>query len=115
VNVVTFYGLRSCDTCRKASKALKDHDVTVIDVRTDGVAEDVLTEWIAQFGADALINRRSNTWRGMSGAVRASAGTPEGAVALIRANPALMKRPVIVVNGDVHIGWGPDVREELGV
>lgn len=55
------YGLKNCDTCRKALKALPD--VELVDVRADGVPEDVLARAYEQFGA-AFLNTRSTTWRG---------------------------------------------------
>ena len=102
-----FIGLKTCDTCKTALKALAaaGRDVTVTDVRADGVAEDDLRDWIAAKGADALINRRSTTWRGLDEAARAEAETTQGAVALLLAHPTLMKRPVIVTSNGIFVGW----------
>ncbi|MEM6626115.1 MAG: ArsC/Spx/MgsR family protein, partial [Pseudomonadota bacterium] len=55
-------------------------------------------------GADALVNKRSTTWRGLSDADKASAESGDAA-ALLMANPTLIKRPVIEADGDVHVGW----------
>lgn len=102
-----FIGLKSCDTCKKAQKALlaAGRELTVTDVRADGVGADDLRNWIAAKGADALINRRSTTWRGLGEDERRAADNTEGAIALLLANPALMKRPVIVAADQVYIGW----------
>ncbi len=102
-----FIGLKSCDTCKTALKALlaAGHDPAVTDVRADGVAEADLRDWIAAKGVDAMINRRSTTWRGLDEATRAAAKTPAGAVAVLRAHPTLMKRPVIVTAEAVFVGW----------
>ncbi|MCA0869996.1 arsenate reductase [Seohaeicola saemankumensis] len=102
------YGLKSCDTCRKALKALPEAEL--VDVRADGVPTQVLEAAQARFGA-ALVNTRSTTWRGLSEAERA-----EPALDLLVAHPALMKRPLIVTEaGDMHLGWTPGVRAALGV
>ncbi len=109
-----FYGLKTCDTCKKAQKALTEAGMAfdVIDVRADGVTEAVLSDWITALGAGALVNRKSTTWRGLSDADKAAADG-DGAVKLILANPTLMKRPVIVAGGTIHVGWSRDVQAAL--
>ena len=96
------YGLKTCDTCRKALKSLPDAEFR--DVRADGVPGEVMQEAHARFGA-ALLNTRSTTWRGLDEAERQ--GDP---LALLVAHPALMKRPLIVDGGEMYLGWGPEVR-----
>ena len=65
---LTFYGLKSCDSCRAALKALAEAGIEteVKDVRADGVPEDVLRKALDQHGEDRVVNRRSTTWRGCS-------------------------------------------------
>lgn len=101
-----FFGLKSCDTCRKALKNLAEAGYTpqVIDVRADGVSEADRSAIIAQFG-DAAINRASTTWRALSDAEKAT-----DPAALLAAHPTLMKRPVITVDGAWTIGWKADVQ-----
>lgn len=101
------YGLKTCDTCRKAIKALPD--ARFFDVRADGVPDDVMQVALATFG-DALVNTRSTTWRGLSDDARQ--GTPQ---ALLAAHPTLMKRPLIVDGDGLHLGWTRDVQAALGV
>ncbi|MFD1344140.1 arsenate reductase family protein [Litorisediminicola beolgyonensis] len=91
------YGLKTCDTCRKALKALPD--ATLVDVRAEGVPEDVLATALERFG-ERLVNTRSTTWRGLSEEERK--GAPED---LLRAHPALMKRPLIVDGEAMYLGW----------
>jgi len=99
------YGLKNCDTCRKALKTLaaSGHDVTFVDVRADGVSADDLARFYAEFG-DALVNTRSTTWRGLSETERAG-----NALDLLAANPTLMKRPVIDTGTDLTLGWTKEV------
>ncbi|KIC50756.1 ArsC/Spx/MgsR family protein [Tateyamaria sp. ANG-S1] len=101
------YGLKTCDTCRKAIKALSD--AQFVDVRADGVPADVMDAALAAFG-DALVNTRSTTWRGLSEEERK--GAPKD---LLAAHPTLMKRPLIAANGGLHLGWTKDVQAALGV
>lgn len=99
------YGLKTCDTCRKARKALPD--ATFVDVREDGVPVAVLVAASARFGDD-LLNTRSTTWRGLSEAERT--GAP---MELLKAHPTLMKRPLIVRDGEMFLGWKKDVQAQL--
>ena len=81
-----------------------------VDVRADGVPQDVMTAALAQFG-DALVNTRSTTWRELDEAERARA--PE---ALLADHPTLMKRPLIIDDtGAMHLGWTEQTRAALGV
>ncbi len=101
-----FFGLKSCDTCRKAFKSLASagHNPQVIDVRADGVSDADRSAIIATFGETA-INRASTTWRGLSDDEKAA-----DPAALLAAHPTLMKRPVIEMDGEWTIGWKPDVQ-----
>ncbi|MHC0054372.1 ArsC/Spx/MgsR family protein [Actibacterium sp. D379-3] len=103
------YGLKNCDTCRKALKALASagHTVRFTDVRADGLTQADLQRFLAEFGAD-LVNRRSTTWRRLSEDERAA-----DPLALLAAHPALMKRPVIEADGALWLGWDKDVQAAL--
>ncbi len=99
------FGLKNCDTCRKALKILEDVDF--VDVRAEGVPVEVLQEAYEFFG-EALLNKRSTTWRNLSESERA-----EPPIALLQAQPTLMKRPLIVDDAQLWLGWGKDVQAEL--
>nr|WP_309502057.1 ArsC/Spx/MgsR family protein [uncultured Roseovarius sp.] len=99
------YGLKTCDTCRKALKSIEG--VEFVDVRADGVPEDVLKAAHARFG-DALLNTRSTTWRGLDADERAS-----DPLELLARHPTLMKRPLIVAGDTLYLGWGKDVQTAL--
>ncbi|MEM7732423.1 MAG: ArsC/Spx/MgsR family protein [Pseudomonadota bacterium] len=99
------YGLKTCDTCRKALKSLNNAEF--IDVRADGMPEDVLAAALDHFGTD-LLNTRSTTWRGLSDTERDAAP-----MELLKAHPTLMKRPLIVKDGHMYLGWKKDVQDQL--
>ena len=109
------HALKTCDTCKKAIRALTGagHRPEVIDVRADGIQPAALASWITALGVDQVVNRRSTTWRTLSEEDRRSADTPEGAAALILAAPTLLKRPVIEADGAVHVGWTEETRAAL--
>lgn len=110
-----FYGLKSCDACRRALRTLAAAGAApeIRDVRADGPDAATLRRWIDLVGAEALVNRRSTTWRGLDEDARAACETPEGAVATLVAHPTLMKRPVIEAGGAVHVGWSAKVAAVL--
>ena len=101
------YGLKTCDTCRKALKSLPDAEF--VDVRADGVPESVLEQALEAFGG-ALLNTRSTTWRGLDEEQRT-----RPPLELLAEHPTLMKRPLIDQNGRLFLGWGPETRAGLGV
>lgn len=103
--------LKTCDTCRKAIRALREagHDPDLIDVRADGVDAATLTQWMAAVGRERLLNTRSTTWRGLPDTEREGLDDAKAA-ALMTAHPTLIKRPVIKTGGAVHVGWTRDVQ-----
>lgn len=91
------YGLKNCDTCRKALKQLPQ--ARLVDVRGEGVPAEVLAQALAQFG-DKLVNTRSTTWRGLNAEERGRAPLD-----LLQEHPALMKRPLIARQAELFLGW----------
>lgn len=100
---ITIYGLKNCDTCRKALKYVQSSGAegSLIDVREQPPGSERLTQWCTMFGRDALVNKRSTTWRSLSDAEK-SFTTDAEAVALLTQHPALMKRPVMI-NGPTSL------------
>ena len=102
-----FYGLKTCDTCRKAKKALEAAGVnySYSDVRADGVAKAQLTKWAKAVGWEKLLNKSSTTWRGLDDSEKSDI-TKAKAIALMAEHPTLIKRPIID-NGatQVYVGW----------
>lgn len=103
--MMVLYGLKTCDTCRKALKSLPG--ARFCDVRAEGVPATVMAAAHARFGA-ALVNTRSATWRGLSDEERAAEP-----LELLARHPALMKRPLIVDGERMYLGWDRDARDAL--
>ena len=99
--MITLYGIRQCDTCRKALKwfEARGEDVTFHDLRQDGLPREALERWLASANADRLVNRRSTTWRGLGEAERGKADTQP--LELLEGHPTLVKRPVVERDGEV--------------
>jgi Spx/MgsR family transcriptional regulator len=100
------YGISTCDTCKKALKALEaaGKPVTFRDVRANPLSEAEIAELVQEFG-DRIINKSSTTWRGLSDWLRNSE-----AEAQLAAQPTLMKRPVIRDGAAWHLGWDEAVQ-----
>ncbi|GAA6206994.1 hypothetical protein NBRC116601_02870 [Cognatishimia sp. WU-CL00825] len=100
------FGLKNCDTCRKALKTLTSAEF--VDVRAVGVPNEVMLQAFAAFG-DSLLNTRSTTWRNLNAEQRKVAP-----LTLLAEHPTLMKRPLIEHEGELFLGWTPKVQAALG-
>ncbi len=86
------YGLKTCDTCRKARKWLDGQaDYAYVDVRDDGLTAELLKDWFARVDWQTLVNRRSTTWKNLSPADRESLSR-DSAVELLLEGLHLSKR-----------------------
>jgi arsenate reductase len=104
--MITLHGLKNCDTCRKALKALEasGEPHRFLDLRADGLDPVELDRWIDSVGGEALLNRRSTTWRGLPDSEKAAIDATK-ARALMVSHPTLIKRPVVDRDGAVSVGW----------
>jgi arsenate reductase len=111
--MITLYGLKNCDTCTKARKALAAADFThrFVDIRVDADLGSRVPAWLDTVDSDKLLNTRSTTWRGLSDADKTRAQSDPAA--LLIANPTLIKRPVIEAGADVHVGWSATVAKSV--
>ena len=103
---VTIHGIRNCDTMKKARAWLEARGVAhgFHDYKAQGIDEAVLREWAKQVGWEALLNRAGTTFRKMPDAEKAGLDA-ERAIALMRAQPSMIKRPVLDVDGRLLVGF----------
>ena len=106
---VRLYGIPNCDTVKKARAwlAAQAIEVDFHDFKKAGVPADALDAWIAAVGWERLLNRQGNTWRRLDDATRAAAADEAGARALMRAQPSVIKRPVVEWPAAVTVGFAP--------
>jgi len=113
--ILTVYGLKNCDTCRKVKKALDGAEVRYDfhDIREETPTKMQIGRWAKAVGTEKLLNKASTTWRGLA-ETQKSGLTDKKAIALIAENPTLMKRPIIE-NGptQVYVGWTKDVQDKV--
>lgn len=108
--MAVLYGIPNCDTVKKARAWLAEHDVahTFCNFKQSPPDEALLRDWLAQVGADVLLNRRGTTWRKLSPEQQAQAQDAAGAVALMAQQSSLIKRPVLVHAGQVYCGFSSE-------
>lgn len=100
------YGIKNCDTVKKALAWLNANNIEheFFDVKTCGLTLKQIDQWRAAVGADTLINKRSTTWKQLSPADKDKVLTPQG-LAIVLANPTLIKRPLVEHNDSVSVGF----------
>ena len=113
--MTTLYGIPNCATVKKVRAWLSEKQVphAFVNFKTKAPAPEQLARWLDAVGADILINRKGTTWRKLGPAKQAAADSREGAIALMQAQPSVIKRPVLEHQGRVHIGFSPERYSEI--
>jgi Spx/MgsR family transcriptional regulator len=112
--VTSLYGIRNCDTVKRARSWLDEHQVPYVfhDFKTQGVPTVALDEWLAAVGWEVLLNRQGTTWRKLDDATRAAVTDGASARALMLAAPSVIKRPVVAWAGaapdGITVGFKPE-------
>jgi len=104
--MTTIYGIKNCDTMKKAIKWLNDNGVEFEfhDFKKAGLEEKQLKSWVKQVGWELLVNRRGTTWRKLPEAERDGIDESK-AIQLILNNLSLIKRPVLETNNGLYVGF----------
>ncbi len=107
--VPSVFGIKNCDTMKKAMNWLTEHGVAheFIDYKKAGVAEAHLPDWIARAGWEKLLNTRGLMWKKLSDDERAGVDGPK-AQQLMSQYPALIKRPVLDTGKALVVGFSPE-------
>ncbi|MFZ5722565.1 MAG: ArsC family reductase [Pseudomonadota bacterium] len=100
------YGIRNCDTVKKALAWLDDHGAkyTFHDFKKEALTPAQLDGWLKTVGWETLLNRKGTTWRGLPEKVRENIDA-KSARALMLENPSIVKRPVVVKGAAVSVGF----------
>jgi arsenate reductase (glutaredoxin) len=110
---VTIYGIKNCDTMKKARAWLDKRGVTYEfhDYKSAGIGRSMLEGWARQAGWEALINRAGRTFRALPEKDQVGL-TEKKAIALMAAQPSMIRRPVLDVGGKLHVGFKPEQYEK---
>ncbi len=110
------YGLKNCDSCRKARRHLDNTDTEYrfIDLREEPPQPGQVKAWLAILGEERLLNRRSTSWRELPDEQKLPVGqlSEQHLIALICDHPTLVKRPLLVNGAQMLNGFKPDVLDE---
>ena len=104
----TLFGIKNCDTVKKARRFLDAQAVNYQfhDYRVNGLSEALLQRFIDTLGWQALLNTRGTTWRKLTAEEKAAVDNAQAAKALMLAQPALIKRPLLVAaDGSMLLGF----------
>ena len=107
---ITIYGIKNCDTMKKARAWLDGHGVAYRfhDYKAAGIAKEQLTQWCAQVGWESLLNRAGTTFRKLPDKDKNGLDAKK-AIALMLAQPSMIKRPVLDLGrGKLLVGFAPE-------
>ena len=106
IGMTTLYGIKNCDTVKKARQWLDSHGVAYRfhDLRADDLDEASLHTWSKQLGWESLLNRRSTTWRQLADRDKENL-SETSAIRLMLEQPTLIKRPVLDREGSYNVGF----------
>ena len=107
---ITIYGIKNCDTMKKARAWLDSHGVAYgfHDYKTAGIAKDKLKRWSDELGWETLLNRAGTTFRRLADSDKEGLNERK-ALALMVAQPSMIKRPVLDLGGKLLVGFQPEI------
>ena len=110
---ITIYGIKNCDTMKKARAWLDGHGVTAAfhDYKTSGIDKASLEGWVKEHGWETVLNRAGTTYRALPDAEKQGLDAGK-AIALMLAQPSMIKRPVLDLGkGKTIVGFKPEIYE----
>ncbi len=107
--MITVFGIKNCDTVKKARRWLDEAHINYRfhDVRADGITQQQVQSWVDTLGWETLVNKRSTTWKSLDEAAR-QAMNKETAIQAILDNPTLIKRPLLDTGSTQRVGFNAD-------
>ena len=107
--MITLYGIKNCDTVKKARRWLDQHgvDYRFHDFREDGLEAGAVADWLDELGWEQLVNRRSTSWKALDIELRDNMDN-DRALAAILETPTLVKRPLLDTGHERFTGFSDD-------
>ncbi len=111
---VTLYGIKNCDTIRKARRWLTDQGIefSFHDFRSDGLNQNQLSQWVDELGWEVLLNKRSATWRKLPPNMKANIDRKK-AINMMLEQPAIIKRPLLELEEKRIIGFSDEIYSSI--
>ncbi|MES2055953.1 MAG: ArsC family reductase [Pseudomonadota bacterium] len=113
---IRLYGISNCDTIKKARTWLADHGVAYDfhDYKSAGIDAATLRRWAGVVGWEVLLNRAGTTFRALPDTDKTGIDEDK-AIALMLANPSMIKRPVLASGDTLLVGFKPDIYQAAGL
>lgn len=113
--MIKLYGIPNCDTVKKARSWLAENGIEFefVDFKKNAPTSELIDGWLEQAALEILLNKRGTTWRKLDKDAQESSATKEGAIALMVENPSIIKRPVLVKEEQVHVGFSVEAYQEI--
>lgn len=104
------YGIKNCDTMKKAFNWLEENGVayTFHDYKAKGISSHKIEEWLKHKGVDELINTKGTTYKNLSDADKAAIKDQHKAIELMKANPSMIKRPLVETGKEILLGFNDE-------
>jgi len=111
---VAIYGIKNCDTMKKALAWLDGQGIAYDfhDFKKEGLEARLLDGWLAKVGWETLLNRRGMMWRKLDDATKDNIDANSARRVMLE-TPTIIKRPVLVKDGQVHVGFKADDYQEI--
>ncbi|TBR43441.1 ArsC family reductase [Marinomonas agarivorans] len=112
--MTVIYGIKNCDTMKKAMAWLTESAIEFDfhDYKKSGIDQELVKQWLAEFGWEQVINKRGTTWRNLPEDTKTNMNN-EAALACINENPSIIKRPFLVHNEQTLIGFNTNTYRQL--
>jgi arsenate reductase len=112
--MTVMYGIKNCDTIKKARTWLEGHKIAYQfhDYKAQGIDKPTLDGWVRKVGWEILLNRAGTTFKKLPDADKDGI-TEKKAVALMLAQPSMIKRPVLEAKGKLTVGFKPEAYQKL--
>jgi arsenate reductase len=110
---IAVYGIKNCDTMKKARAWLDEHRIAYAfyDYQNEGIEKETLEGWAKQIGWETLLNRAGTTFKKLSDKDKEGL-TEKKAITLMLAQPSMIKRPVVDAGGKLTVGFKPEIYEK---
>jgi arsenate reductase len=114
LTLITLYGIKNCDTVKKARTWLEIHgvDYQFHDFRADGLERDAVQAWLTELGWQNLVNKRSTSWKALDEQAR-NGMDEQSALAAILEQPTLIKRPLLDTGHERFTGFSADSYQNI--
>lgn len=113
--MITIYGIKNCSTMKKAFEKLDSLGLqyTFFDYKKQPIDIKTLQNWVNQVGIDKVLNKKGTTWRNLSDNDKQQAENLDFALQLLQQNPSMIKRPIVVSDKALVVGFDDNAFESL--